>query len=61
MTDASTYRLSDALLKTIAEGSGRVYPYEGRAMAAEIIEQRRLRADAGKTIAATPPTGPVFP
>jgi hypothetical protein len=46
------YKLSDELLKKLATGSGRVYPFEGRAMAAELIEFRRARADADAAKAA---------
>lgn len=50
MTDdpALTYKLSDDVLKQIASGSGRCYPYEGRALAAEVIEWRRRSVDAAK-------------
>jgi hypothetical protein len=37
-------RLDDALLKKIAEGSGRCYPHEGKAMAEELIARRAAEA-----------------
>lgn len=45
------------IVKAIAEGSGRCYPYEGKRMAQEIL--RRRAADIAAAAAANPP--PVFP
>jgi hypothetical protein len=41
-------RLSDELLKQIATTSGRVYAYEGKAMAEELIERRANEAEDAK-------------
>lgn len=34
-------RLDDALLKHLADGTGRCYPHEGKAMAQELVERRK--------------------
>lgn len=46
--------LSDELIAKIADGSGRCYSHEGKAMAAEIREWRRRAAEAAKAAALTP-------
>lgn len=46
-------KLSDELLKRIAGGSGRCYGYEGRAMAAELLEWRAKAAAAAQAASAT--------
>lgn len=38
-------RVSDEVLKQIAEGSGRTYPHEGKAMARELIERRAAKPE----------------
>jgi hypothetical protein len=52
-------RLSDELIKQIAEGSGRVYNHEGKKMAQEIREWREAaaKAAAAAKIAAAPAPG----
>ena len=52
-------KLSDELLKKIAEGSGRCYPHEGKAMAQEIIEHRtRLKEAAAAAASLSGINGP---
>lgn len=46
--------LSDELLKQIAEGSGRCYPHEGKAMALELVERRKRDA----VLSLAPPMSP---
>jgi hypothetical protein len=41
-------KLDDALLDKIANGNGRCYPHEGKAMAQELIEFRKAAAEAAK-------------
>lgn len=41
--------LTDELLKHIADGSGRTYPHEGKAMAEELIKRRAAEAPVTKT------------
>lgn len=48
-------RLSDELIRCIAEGSGRCYSHEGKAMAQEIKEWREKAAAAVKAAAAAAP------
>lgn len=47
-------KISDDTLKQIAEGSGRTYPHEGKAMAKELIEFRAHRAAVGQAAIPTP-------
>jgi hypothetical protein len=47
-------RLDDELIKKLATGSGRCYPYEGKAMAAEILEWRTKAAEAAKAAGNNP-------
>ena len=51
------YKLPDDLLEKLATGSGRVYPYEGRAMAAELIDLRKFKVDSERAPAAQPNFG----
>lgn len=44
------------IVKAIAEGSGRCYPYEGKRMAQEILRRR-----AAEQAAAAPPNPPGLP
>lgn len=50
--------LSDELIACIAKGSGRCYPHEGKAMAAEILEWRKKATDALKAAAAAGAAAP---
>src|SRR5271155_1733359 len=49
-----TDTISDEVLKQIAEGTGRTYPHEGKQVARELIEFRKLRNDAKLTLANAP-------
>lgn len=54
-------KLTDDLLKTIANGSGRCYGYEGRAMARELLEWREKAAKAAQAASAQGSIGQPYP
>ena len=50
-------RLEDDLLAKIANGSGRTYPHEGKAMALELMERRAKEKLDAKLTATQPIAG----
>lgn len=50
-------RISDEVLKQIAEGTGRTYPHEGKQMARELIERRAAKPEP----APSPPLDANYP
>lgn len=50
--------LPDRVLRSIAEGTGRAYPHEGRSMATEILMWRERAKDAAAAPKA--PAAPVY-
>jgi hypothetical protein len=53
--------ISEDALNQIADGSGRCYPHEGKAMAIELREFRRERAAVGSIGAPSPIPSPSTP
>lgn len=54
-------KLTDDVLKQIANGNGHVYNHEGKAMARELLEFRAERAAVGQSLASGSVPAPSTP
>lgn len=54
-------KLTDDVLKQIANGTGRVYNHEGKALARELLEFRAERAAVGQSPASGAVPAPLTP